>query len=368
MNNLTLVCDMNYVLMSRYSVVGGFNKKSPERVLMSAQHNLTDMLARSINIILNRFPVIDNIVLVSDGGSWRKQLPVPEQLKDVTYKGNREQQDDIDWNHVFGALKDLLQNARGAGLTVSNTLTAEGDDWIWYWSRRLNAQGTNVLIWSIDRDLQQLVQKLPDGTFTAWYSDRTGLCLPQAYANSDNFDPMDYFMSPIQYDMEIIDSLKTGSAGKVVYVNPDEVVIEKVMCGDSGDNIKSVVRFDKNGRTYRFSEGDLKKYQEHDIPMLTVEDLKESKNNIAEWIRSSKKFSPYKTKKGSSKKDILEILDYNIKLVWLNEETIPQPVIQSMNEAEYKKVDASVLRSNYKMLAKTQSDTDIESIFDEIEG
>ena len=363
MNNITLVCDMNYVLMSRFSVVGGFQKGSPERSLLSAQHNLTDMLARSINIMLNRFPSIDNVVLVGDGGSWRKQLPIPSQLKDTTYKGNREKQEEIDWNYVFNALNDLMTNARNAGVTVSQTLSAEGDDWVWYWSRRLNAQGTNVLIWSIDRDLQQLVQRLPDGTFTAWYSDRTGLCLPMYYKNENNINPMDFFMSPIQIDTEIIDSLKAGAAGKVTYVNPDDVVIEKVLCGDSGDNIKAVVRFDKAGRTYRFSEGDLKKYQEHDLPMTTVRDLKESLEDIADWIIHNKKFIPYKFKKN----DILEMLNYNIKLVWLNEETIPKTVIQSMNEVEYKRVDVSVLRSNYKMLAKTQDDADIESIFEDIQ-
>lgn len=362
MNNLTLICDMNYVLMSRYSVVGGFRKGSPERLLRSSQQNLTDMLARSINIMLNRFPAVDNVVLVGDGGSWRKQLPVPEQLKDITYKGNREKQEEVDWEHVFNSLNDLMTNARGIGVTVSQTLSAEGDDWVWYWSRRLNAQGTNVLIWSIDRDLQQLVRRMNDGTFTAWYSDRTGLCLPQYYSSEKNIDPMDFFMSPIQIDEDIIDSLRICSGGKVTYVNPDEVVIEKVLCGDSGDNIKAIVRFDKGGRTYRFSEGDLKKYQEHDLPMVTVEDLKECREDIADWITHSKKFSPYKFKK----KDILEMLDYNIKLVWLNEETIPTPVIQSMNEVEYKKVDVDVLRRNYKLLAKTEEDIDIESIFEDI--
>lgn len=362
MNNLTLICDMNYVLMSRYGAVGGFKKESPENVLRDDQQNLTDMLARSINIMLNRFPVIDNIVLVGDGGSWRKQLPVPSQLRDITYKGNREKQEEVDWDHVFNALNDLMNNARNAGITVAQTLRAEGDDWIWYWSRRLNAEKTNVLIWSVDRDLQQLVQRLPDGTFTAWYSDRIGLCLPQYYSSKNNADPMDFFMSPIQIDEDIIDNLKMCSGGKVIYINPDDVVIEKVLCGDSGDNIKAVVRFEKSGRTYRFSEGDLKKYQEHDLPMTTIADLKECREDIADWITHNKKFSPYHFKK----KDILEMLDYNIKLVWLNEETIPAPVIQSMNEVEYKKVDIEILKRNYKLLAKTKEDTDIESIFEEI--
>ena len=363
MNNLTLVCDMNYVLMSRFSVVGGFNKGAPEKILTSSQHNLTDMLARSINIMLNRFPVVDNIILVGDGGSWRKQLPVPCQLRGIKYKGNREKQEEIDWGHVFNALNDLMINARGVGVTVSQTLSAEGDDWVWYWSRRLNSQGTNVLIWSIDKDLQQLVQRLPDGTFTAWYSDRTGLCLPNYYADKKELDPMDFFMSPVQFDENIVDNLKMSSGGKVIYVNPDDVVIEKVLCGDSGDNIKAVVRYEKGGRTYRFSEGDLKKYQEHDIPMTTVADLKECREDIADWIIHNKKFSQYKFKK----KDILEMLDYNIKLVWLNSETIPDPVVQSMNEAEYKTVDIDILRRNYKLLAKTQEDADIESIFEDIQ-
>jgi len=362
MNNLTLICDMNFVLMSRYSVVGGFQKGAPKRVLESSERNLADMLARSINIILNRFPAVDNIVLVADGGSWRKQLPVPEQLKNVTYKGNREKQEEVAWDYVFNSLRDLMRCAKDAGLTTAQTLTAEGDDWVWYWSRRLNAQGTNVLIWSIDRDLQQLIQRTPDGAFTAWYNDKAGLCLPEYYKNEKEVDPIDFFMSPESYDNQIIDSIK-ASAGKVSYINPNEVVIEKVMCGDSGDNIKAVVRYEKGGRTYRFSEGDLKKYQEYDLPMTTVDDLKECREGIADWIINNKKFTPYHFKK----KDILEMIDYNIKLVWLNEETIPQPVIQSMNEVEYKKVDVGVLRSNYKLLAKTQEDTDIESIFEDIQ-
>jgi len=361
MNNLTLIVDCNWLIMSRFSVInGGFSKSSPKKVLEASRRNLTDMLARSINILLNRFPVIDNIVLVSDGGSWRKQLPVPKQLEGITYKGNRESDVDTDWNAVFGSLSDLLKNANQLGVTVASTLAAEGDDWVWYWSRRLNSEGTNALIWSSDRDLQQLVQKTKDGAWTAWYNDKAGLCLPQALDNKEDFNPIDFFMSPVEYDNQILDNLKAGSGGKVTYINPDEIVIEKVMCGDSGDNIKSVVRYIKGGRTYRFSEGDLKKYQEHDLPMCTVDDLKECKDDIASWITSNKKFKPYHFKKS----DILEMLDYNIKLVWLNEETIPQTVIQSMNEVDYKKIDADGLRRNYKLLAKTQEDTDIEALFE----
>ena len=361
MNNLTLICDMNYVLMSRYSFAGKFEKNSPQRVLEADKENLTSMLARSINIVLNRFPVIDNVILISDGGSWRKQLPIPEQLKDVTYKGNREQQTNVDWGCVFESLSNVMLNAKEVGITTSNTLSAEGDDWIWYWTKRLNSQGINTLIWSVDRDLQQLIQRTNDGTFTAWYNDKAGLYLPKYYKEEKELDPIDFFMTAQPFDSKIVDTLKTN-AGKVNYINPDEVVIEKVLCGDSGDNIKAVVRYTKNDRIYRFSEGDLKKYQESDIPMFTVEDLKDRFDDIADWIVNSKKFKPYKFKK----QDILEMLNYNLHLVWLNENIIPQPIVQAMNTVEYKKFDVNSLRNNYKLLAKTKADTDIESIFEEL--
>ena len=44
------------------------------------------------------------------------------------------------------------------GIVVSNHSSIEGDDWIWYWSRRLNEEGTSCIIWSSDNDLKQLVQ------------------------------------------------------------------------------------------------------------------------------------------------------------------------------------------------------------------
>jgi TusA-related sulfurtransferase len=46
------------------------------------------------------------------------------------------------------------------------------------------------------------------------------------------------------------------------------------------------------------------------------------------------------------------MIDYNTKLVWLNEKSIPDTIIQFMNQQEYKLIDISYLRSNYKVLVK----------------
>ena len=79
-NKCTLLIDGNWLLISRFSVMTQlFKENQSEVALESATEDLRDMMARSINIILNRFKEIDNIVMISDGGSWRKQLPVPVQ-------------------------------------------------------------------------------------------------------------------------------------------------------------------------------------------------------------------------------------------------------------------------------------------------
>ena len=65
-NKCTLLIDGNWLLLSRFSVIGkGFEINMPEVAKEHAQRELQELMAKSISIILNRFPVIDNVVLVS---------------------------------------------------------------------------------------------------------------------------------------------------------------------------------------------------------------------------------------------------------------------------------------------------------------
>ena len=103
LNNCTLLIDGNWLLLSRFSVINkGFDKKNPDYMKEQASLDLQDLLARSINVILNRFPIIDNMIFISDGGSWRKQLPIPKSLNDITYKGNRTTDVEMDWHYIYG--------------------------------------------------------------------------------------------------------------------------------------------------------------------------------------------------------------------------------------------------------------------------
>ena len=83
-NRCTLLVDGNWLLCSRFAVIGkGFEMDMPEHIKLQSQKELHELMAKSITIVLNRFACIDNVVLVTDGGSWRKQLPVPQQLQNA---------------------------------------------------------------------------------------------------------------------------------------------------------------------------------------------------------------------------------------------------------------------------------------------
>lgn len=356
-NKLSLIVDSNWLLMSRFSIMSNkFSINLPEIAKQAAQRELHDLMAKSINIVLNRFPIIDNIVLVTDGGSWRKQLAVPTQLTDITYKGNRLHEPEHDWKYIYGALTDLSNSCKELGMTVSHHLSVEGDDWAWYWSRRLNEDGISAIIWTSDCDLKQLIQVNDNNlAFTAWYNDKNGLWLNNELKEQEMSD-LDFFMSPIPVKSPIVENLKNTSKS-TNYMFPDSIVMDKIICGDAGDNIKPVARVVRGSKTYKVTSKIWNEIKD-ELQINDISDFLKYKSFIADFIVKTKKFSE------CNAADILEMIDYNIKLVWLNEAVIPETIIMYMNQLEYNQVDTNYIRSNYKMLCK--KNTEIEDIFDSI--
>lgn len=361
-NKCTLLIDGNWLLQSRFAVLSnGFVKDNPEIAKEQSSQELKELLARSINVILNRFECIDNIILISDGGSWRKQLPIPESLVGTTYKGNRSQDSDIDWNYIYKALNKLVNHCKKIGITTSCHSNVEGDDWIWYWSRRLNAEGTHCIIWSSDNDLKQLIQVDKNtGAFTSWYNDRNGLWLHKDLQDDmeSEEDIMNFFMKP-EYHSPILESLRKKSK-QVSYIWPQNIILQKIICGDSGDNIKSVFRYEKNGRIYRITEKDWTTINEECDNISSMEKFMENVDNIAKHISNYKKFKSY----SPVYENIKEMIRYNIKLVWLNEKVIPETIIMVMNQQEYKLYDIPYIRSNFRILLD-DNDVDIKKIFED---
>lgn len=349
MNNCTLIIDGNWLLMSRLGVkMGDFSKSLAPEYLEQAKNDMIDFIAQSINKIISYWgPHIDNIMMVQDGGSWRRTLPKPSTIHEE-YKGNRVVNEEVAWNYVWDALKTICQNFKANNITCVTEKLIEGDDWCWYWSKYLNHVGTNCIIWSTDADLKQLIQKDPaTNAWTIWFNDKSGVFLPESMQNTDmdilmNFDTVDPFIEEI-----------CKRVGKCTYINPDDIIMSKVVCGDHGDNIKALIRVEhqtKTGKTITntVSQKEWNKIKD-ELHIQTIDDFKKNKVSILNALRSIPRLHdcPY------SMDNLLEMFDYNMSLVRLSKEQIPHKYQLAMNghKNEYTVADLDYLRNNYKVLA-----------------
>lgn len=359
-NKTTLIIDGNWLLMSRLGVMmGQFAKSLPKEYLEQAKNEIIDFVAQSINKAINFWgPNIDNIIMVQDGGSWRKLVEKPRLFQEE-YKGNRTQDIEIAWDYIWDALKSICNAFKENGITCISERYIEGDDWCWYWSRYLNSEGINCIIWSSDADLKQLVQKTDDA-FTVWYNDRAGLVIP----NDCQHDDMDVLMNFEAID-PFIESI-TNKTNTISYINPDDIVMSKVICGDAGDNIKSIIRLkkiNKSGKNQivRVSPKEWESIK-NSLKIDNLDEFIEKKYTIIKQLLTLKRFKNCT----ESIEDIGDMFDYNMVLVRLDKTTIPEEYKKAMNKHkdDYKITDLDFLRNNYRVLAKHE--TGVESLFEDL--
>lgn len=309
-SNLTLLIDGNWLLMSRMSVLNGKYEDTKDMC-----NELKVLMVKSINIVLRTFPAIDNVIFVADGGSWRNTVEIPKFL-DEEYKGTRIKSDDVDWDTLFESFEDFMAKLASNGITVCKEPGIEGDDWAWYWSKKLNDEGTNVIIWSKDKDLTQLVKTSKDKCFTIWWNKESGI-LTQA-VNEDELNFLFNYEYSVNEEIfnKVISSVKT-----VTEIDPHEVVIDKIIRGDKGDNILPII--EKKSKTN--PEKSFRVYKKDLDFTINIHD-EQSVRNYIERILTSKS---YVDRVDKSEEDILEHFKYNVKLVELNAINYPPEVLET---------------------------------------
>ena len=328
-----------------------FRSDCPEFIKEQAVDNLVDSMLSSMNVMLQKFTgIVDNMIFVADGFSWRKTLEVPEQLGGVRYKGNRVKTEDMDWTYIYKSIDRITEGLEKNNCTVSRSKSAEGDDWMWYWSNRLNSQGINCIIWSTDNDLKQLIKY--DGTsFTAWYNDFNGLFLDKSMDEEEVSD-IDFFM---QFSNNVTYEMLKSAVHQVSYIEPSKVVMDKIICGDTSDNIKSVIMQERGGKQYRITEKFWNAVRE-DLHIETLDEFFQSEPLIVEELirRKNSKERP---------EDVYPKFDYNKRLVWLDESSYPADVLMQMEDSEYKQFDIDFVLNNYKTMDVSYQNDDVVGTF-----
>ena len=312
-SKLTLIVDGNWLLMSRLSVL---NNRYKDELELCQELKL--LMLKSMEIVLRQFPSIDNIIFVSDGGSWRNKIQVPKFLEEagIEYKGNREKSDEINWELIFDEFEKFISVLSSTGITVSRENGIEGDDWCWYWSTKLNEENTNCIIWTKDKDLTQLVKTNSDNCFTVWWNKESGLL------SENKPDEELNFLFNFKYDenelifKELIKNAKNDSC-----INPKHIILDKIIRGDLGDNIIPIL--------YRKSKTKQFRVASKDIP----ENLNiHNETEIRQYIHNLLNSKTYLNKVEKDEEDIVQHFIYNVKLVELNKTNYPDNILEMFDK------------------------------------
>lgn len=324
-NKLTLIIDGNWLLMSRLSVLK--NKYADINDLVNGALTL---MIKSIRIVVNTFKDIDGIVMVVDGGSWRKHIDISDivdNLKKISdidfvgYKETRMHDDSLDWDYIFSRFDEFQDLLGQNNVTISRLQYVEGDDWCWFWSTRLNNNGINTIIWSKDNDLKQLVNNDANGCFTVWWNKENGV-----YIKDTEEDEMNWFFN-LEYseNKKILNNIIKKST-KVTAINPHDIVIDKIFRGDASDNIiPLLLRNSKNmssDKKFKISSKDLNydiNINDNETVKKYLSDLLQNKSYINRVIVNDIDF-------------IMKHFKYNKKMVWLDECEYSDEMLEQMNE------------------------------------
>jgi 5'-3' exonuclease len=271
-----------------------------------------------------------NVYLVSDSKekSWRKKL-------NQNYKANRKKDSDIDWEFVFSAYNEFKESMKWRGIKIMEAPHIEGDDWISFLVEKANKESRCSIIVSNDYDIKQLVgysiDPLTINIMSNEMHNKQKLFLPknyQLFMNSINkLDNNDIFN--LNDNQDFINLLNTFmDKYEINEVDPMEVLIIKLISGDTSDNISSAWSIVKNGKKRGIADKGAKSiFDEYLVnfgePNLNDPDLTE---NIADLICEKKKLSK------SSMNGIKTNIESNMKLILLNTEYMPEEIVQKMTE------------------------------------
>lgn len=239
------------------------------------------------------------VFYVLDCKSWRKGV-------DSNYKGNRINDDDysIKTNRVHNKMLISLSEMKINILKVDN---CEADDVIYKWSKYLSDRDCKVLIFSEDRDLQQLLNKNV------------------------------FLYKPIQRKIVISDDTKsthltdlsdwiTSKELTIEDMNIEKFIFEKILVGDKGDNVGSIHDVLKNNRTYRFTSA---------MANRTIEIFKLNKdvnNLLNDYELNHLNICVNQILKNPSL-DFRTKIKNNYQLMVLNELAYPQYILENLNNS-----------------------------------
>ena len=405
----TLIIDTNYFLISRAFIVKDLiHTDQPESIKIQGCNELFSMILSQIGgFIEKNSPLITDVALVCDRGSWRKKLEIPESLKqqEITYKGHRKKQHlgsgfnpdwDIVWSEYDKFIKKLKEDHR---LSIFYEWFVEGDDWARFlveYNSNINSKlsengenskNNNIILWTTDNDWKQLLRF--ENTF--WYNGKV-LCINKNFKFNNiqkinnpvnilnqgtqlnifgNFD-ISYLKNNNNSGNNKIDNIEKfidifDKQNKLEYINPEDIITEKILLGDTSDNIFPIWNSinPQTGKRVNLTNKILEDFgisldfNKHILPVNDENKENEKENNIIEILfKKIKLISKFNKDSNLTPLELKNRFEYNKTLVFLDKSVIPMDIRTKMNE--YAK---AILSQNKKYYPRINSNITNPNIF-----
>lgn len=251
-----MVVDGHWFTRSRHAIT---RKDNPECTFMVDIERDRKTFMKKITMDLfadvrNLRGMVDQVVIVSDYVSWRKQVEYihPPWLQDAddSYKSQREYDSEINWQALHNTFSEwALLMEKHFNIPYIKVHGAEADDLMFLNKTFINGMGENALLYATDGDTNQNIHLGENGAFTGVYKKvmsgargsqtlKTTLTAPrdviEAINNGKtvvdvfNFDPL----AP-----KVEESYQNFFNTFNDDVFPLAFVLEKILNGDSKDNI-----------------------------------------------------------------------------------------------------------------------------------
>lgn len=322
---INLVLDGNYLLYKNVFIL----KKT-----RTIKQDLKDLMMSDIKRIKNIFS-FDNIYFTSDSKaySWRKSIY-------EEYKGNREKDTTIDWDFVFSVYNEFKNELENLNVKVLELNNLEGDDIISYLIKKTNEEGYSNVVISSDSDLLQLLE-------FDLNKEYINIQWNYKYNNSIVYLPINYQLMIKKFteisensdlfnlnnNDEFVTFFEDLITKNVVHtVDKNEVALNKIVTGDDGDNIPSIVKT-KSGKIDETGRGIGKDgaktvyniYKDIYSEELNI-DSDEFIDRLINVIVFYKKLEDNESNKNFIKTNLL----LNRKLIYLNNDYIPKSLLENL--------------------------------------
>lgn len=215
-------------------------------------------IVTDISFIIKTFNPQRVIFACDSRNYWRKSLY--DDIEGEDYKGTRKYDDEKDWTKIYETFDNVRESLSNKGFITSSVMNAEADDMAALWSKYLMDNGEDVILVSSDKDWTQLVSFDTDKKiFCACYNpianNRGQKKLYISYEIDEwlnTEDKVDIFFTNFDSIKNKIKNIE--SVDSKIYkelIDPERVVLDKIMCGDTSDNVPAFFSYYKNGKKVR---------------------------------------------------------------------------------------------------------------------